>query len=67
MDLHNGLILHSCFLICFSFLNFIQGIKVRDDNHITTDDAGRAQLVEVQKKESVIEKSLDKIKETSMV
>ncbi|XP_022767017.1 uncharacterized protein LOC111311683 isoform X2 [Durio zibethinus] len=29
------------------------------------NDAGHAQLVEVQKKESIIEKSLDKIKETS--
>ncbi|XP_021289058.1 uncharacterized protein LOC110420174 isoform X1 [Herrania umbratica] len=42
-----------------------EDIKVREGNHITTDDAGCAQLVEVQKKESVIEKSLNKIKETT--
>ncbi|XVE96358.1 hypothetical protein REPUB_Repub02eG0214400 [Reevesia pubescens] len=42
-----------------------EDIKVTDDRPSSIIDAGHAQLVEVQKKESIIEKSLDKIKETS--
>ncbi|XWS66620.1 hypothetical protein CRYUN_Cryun05aG0215700 [Craigia yunnanensis] len=42
-----------------------EDIKVTDDRPSSIKDAGHAQLVEVQKKESIIEKSLDKIKETS--
>ena len=67
MDLRNGLIPHACFLICFSFFTFVQDIKVTDDHTSSINDAGHDQLVEVQKKESIIEKSLDKIKETSTV
>ncbi|XVE96359.1 hypothetical protein REPUB_Repub02eG0214400 [Reevesia pubescens] len=44
-----------------------EDIKVTDDRPSSIIDAGHAQLVEVQKKESIIEKSLDKIKETSTV
>ncbi|XVF07601.1 hypothetical protein REPUB_Repub06bG0153400 [Reevesia pubescens] len=42
-----------------------EDIKVTDDLPSSVNDSGHAQLVEVQKKESIIEKSLDKIKETS--
>ncbi|XWS59444.1 hypothetical protein CRYUN_Cryun08bG0122300 [Craigia yunnanensis] len=42
-----------------------EDIKVTDDLTSSVNDAGHDQLVEVQKKKSIIEKSLDKIKETS--
>uniref|UniRef100_A0A2C9VET3 LETM1-like protein n=2 Tax=Manihot esculenta TaxID=3983 RepID=A0A2C9VET3_MANES len=41
--------------------------KETDDTANYHDDAGSAQLVQVQKKENVIAKSLDKLKETSTV
>lgn len=62
-----ALILHPCFLTCFSFYKFGQDIKATDGYPSSVDDAGHAQVVEVQKKESIIEKSLVKIKETSTV
>ncbi|XVF55788.1 hypothetical protein PTKIN_Ptkin06aG0065100 [Pterospermum kingtungense] len=42
-----------------------EDIGVTDDYTSSINDAGHDQLVQVQKKESIIEKSLDKIKETS--
>ncbi|KAK8651261.1 hypothetical protein V6N13_140870 [Hibiscus sabdariffa] len=42
-----------------------EDVKVTVDHPSSIDDVGRAQLVEVEKKESIIEKSLEKIKETS--
>ncbi|XVE61438.1 hypothetical protein DITRI_Ditri06bG0040100 [Diplodiscus trichospermus] len=42
-----------------------EDIKVTDDHTSSIHDAEHDQLVEVQKKESIIEKSLGKIKETS--
>ncbi|KAB2087037.1 hypothetical protein ES319_A04G076000v1 [Gossypium barbadense] len=42
-----------------------EDIKVTDGYPGSINDAGHAQVVEVQKKESIIEKSLVKIKETS--
>ncbi|OMO68429.1 LETM1-like protein [Corchorus olitorius] len=42
-----------------------EDIKVVDEPPSFMNNAGQAQLAEVQKKESIIEKSLDKIKETS--
>lgn len=44
-----------------------QDSKETDDTANYHDDAGSAQLVQVQKKENVIAKSLDKLKETSTV
>ena len=54
-------------LICFTFFKYVQDIKVTDDRPSSINDAEHTQLVEVQKQESIIEKSLDKIKETSTV
>ena len=54
-------------LICFTFFKFVQDVKITDDRPSSIKDAGHAQLVEVLKKESIIQKSLDKIKETSTV
>ncbi|XP_039031096.1 uncharacterized protein LOC120165705 isoform X2 [Hibiscus syriacus] len=42
-----------------------EDVKVTVDRPSSIDDIGRAPLVEVEKKESIIEKSLEKIKETS--
>ncbi|GMJ12038.1 hypothetical protein like AT3G11560 [Hibiscus trionum] len=42
-----------------------EGVKVTVDRPGSIDDVGPAQLVEVEKKESIIAKSLEKIKETS--
>ncbi|GMI84784.1 hypothetical protein like AT3G11560 [Hibiscus trionum] len=42
-----------------------EDVKVTVDHPSSIDDVGRAQLVVVEKKESIIEKSLEKIKETS--
>ncbi|XP_039031097.1 uncharacterized protein LOC120165705 isoform X3 [Hibiscus syriacus] len=44
-----------------------EDVKVTVDRPSSIDDIGRAPLVEVEKKESIIEKSLEKIKETSTV
>ncbi|XP_039028288.1 uncharacterized protein LOC120162181 [Hibiscus syriacus] len=42
-----------------------EDVKVTVDCPSSINDVGRAQLVEAEKKESIIEKSLEKIKETS--
>lgn len=44
-----------------------QDIKPADDSSTYEDDVGAAQLVQVQKKENIIEKSFDKLKEASTV
>lgn len=45
----------------------LQDVKLADDSSRYSNDPGAAKLVKVQKKENIIERSLDKLKETSTV
>lgn len=56
---------HFLFLEIDDFI--FQDIKVTDDKAAYRDEDGVTQLVQVQKKENIIEKSFDKLKEASTV
>lgn len=63
----------TCFYLALRlWLNFIlhlsiQDIELADDSYKYHDEARDAQLIPVQKKENIIEKSFDKLKEASTV
>lgn len=46
---------------------WIQDIKVMNNGTEYVDESGGSQLVQVQKNESIIERSFDKLKETTTV
>ena len=55
-------------LVLLNFVEFlVQDTVVTDDNASYGDDAGGVQMVQVQKKGTILEKSLGKLKETTMV
>lgn len=53
--------------LCCRFFSFYQDIKPADDSSKYEGGIAAAQLVQVLKKENVIEKSFDKLKEASTV
>ena len=62
------MLLHGLLLLIFIYYAFVcQDVKFTDDSAKYCDDAGATQLVQVQKKENVIEKSYVKLKEASTV
>lgn len=60
---------HWCYLrlLVPNFFFFFWEFKVTDDGDNNQDDARGSQLVQVQKKDSIIEKSFVKLKEASTV